>query len=85
MSRNRSASFDDRLWTAAHARCRHAVAYRADVLVSFLFYVIVYAVVFGAGIFYMAKVARAGPPSEVELRDAKLAERPARPLSAAGI
>jgi len=57
----------------------------ADVLVSFLFYVIVYAVVFGAGIFYMAKVARAGPPSEVELRDAKLAERPARPLSAAGI
>ena len=57
----------------------------ADVLVSFLLYVIVYAVVFGAGIFYMAKVARAGPPSDVELRDAKLAERPARPLSAADI
>ena len=54
-----------------------------DVLVSFLLYVIVYAVVFGAGIFYMAKVARAGPPTEVELRDAKLGERPARPLSAA--
>ncbi|HEY2816848.1 MAG TPA: cytochrome ubiquinol oxidase subunit I [Casimicrobiaceae bacterium] len=54
-----------------------------DVLVSFMLYVIVYAVVFGAGIFYMAKVARAGPPSEVELRDAKLIERPARPLSGA--
>jgi len=53
-----------------------------DVLVSLLLYLIVYAVVFGAGIFYMAKVARGGPPSEVELRDAKLAERPARPLSA---
>jgi cytochrome d ubiquinol oxidase subunit I len=53
-----------------------------DVLVSFLLYVVVYAVVFGAGVFYMAKVARAGPPSEVELRDAKLGERPARPLSA---
>ena len=56
-----------------------------DVLVSLLLYLIVYAVVFGAGIFYMAKVARGGPPSEVELRDAKLAERPARPLSAVDI
>ena len=54
-----------------------------DVLVSFILYVVVYAVVFGAGIFYMAKLARAGPPSEVELRDARLTERPARPLSAA--
>jgi len=54
-----------------------------DVLVSLLLYAIVYAIVFGAGIFYMAKLARGGPPSDVELRDAKLAERPARPLSAA--
>jgi cytochrome d ubiquinol oxidase subunit I len=54
-----------------------------DVLVSLMLYVIVYTVVFGAGIFYMTKLARAGPPSEVELRDAKLIERPARPLSGA--
>ena len=54
-----------------------------DVLVSLVLYAIVYAIVFGSGIYYMAKVARAGPPTEVELHDAKLAERPARPLSGA--
>jgi len=54
-----------------------------DVLVSLALYVIVYAVVFGAGLFYMLQVARAGPPDRVDLRDAKLGERPARPLSGA--
>jgi hypothetical protein len=44
---------------------------------------VVYLIVFGAGIFYMARLARRGPPSEVEIRDAKLTERPARPLSGA--
>ena len=46
-------------------------------------YVIVYLIVFGAGIYYMARVARAGPPEHVDFRDARLHERPARPLSGA--
>src|SRR5438067_11741347 len=54
-----------------------------DVLVSLALYVIVYAVVFGAGLYYMLQLARAGPPDRVDLRDAKLGERPARPLSGA--
>jgi cytochrome d ubiquinol oxidase subunit I len=54
-----------------------------NVATSLLFYAVVYVIVFGAGIFYMARVAREGPPEHVELRDARLTERPARPLSAA--
>ena len=54
-----------------------------DVAASLALYVGVYLVVFGAGIFYMARLARRGPPSDVEIRDAKLTERPARPLSGA--
>jgi cytochrome d ubiquinol oxidase subunit I len=55
----------------------------ADVAVSLAFYVVVYLIVFGAGIYYMARLARRGPPGAVEIRDALLNERPARPLSAA--
>jgi cytochrome bd ubiquinol oxidase subunit I len=55
----------------------------ADVAASLALYVLVYLIVFGAGIFYMARLARAGPPDEVEIRDARPGERPARPLSAA--
>ncbi|HEY3180749.1 MAG TPA: cytochrome ubiquinol oxidase subunit I [Casimicrobiaceae bacterium] len=55
----------------------------ADVLMSVLLYVIVYIIVFGAGIYYMARLARAGPPEQVELREPKFGERPARPLSGA--
>jgi cytochrome d ubiquinol oxidase subunit I len=54
-----------------------------NVATSLALYAIVYLIVFGAGIYYMARVARAGPPDHVELRDARLGERPARPLSAA--
>jgi cytochrome d ubiquinol oxidase subunit I len=54
-----------------------------DVGLSLAMYVIVYLIVFGAGIYYMARVARAGPPDHVDIRDARLGERPARPLSAA--
>jgi cytochrome d ubiquinol oxidase subunit I len=54
-----------------------------DVALSLALYFAVYLVVFGAGLFYMVRVARKGPPSELEARDAKLSERPARPLSAA--
>jgi cytochrome d ubiquinol oxidase subunit I len=54
-----------------------------DVLLSLALYVVVYLVVFGAGIFYMGRLAQAGPPEHVELREPKLRERPARPLSGA--
>ena len=55
-----------------------------DVLISIAFYIVVYLIVFGAGIFYMVRLARAGPPEQVDLRDPKLNERPARPLSGVG-
>ena len=55
----------------------------ADVLTSIVLYVVVYLIVFGAGIFYMVRLARAGPPEHVELREPTLGERPARPLSGA--
>ncbi|HEY5309003.1 MAG TPA: cytochrome ubiquinol oxidase subunit I, partial [Casimicrobiaceae bacterium] len=54
-----------------------------DVLLSLLLYMAVYAVIFSAGLYYLFRIARAGPPTETEARDAKLSERPARPLSAA--
>ncbi|HYT96992.1 MAG TPA: cytochrome ubiquinol oxidase subunit I [Casimicrobiaceae bacterium] len=55
----------------------------ADVLMSVLLYVVVYLVVFGAGIYYMTRLARAGPPEQIELREPKFGERPARPLTGA--
>jgi len=56
-----------------------------DVILSLLLYVAVYVPVFGAGLFYLVRLAKAGPPHDVELRDATMSERPARPLSAAGL
>ncbi|MEO8537415.1 MAG: cytochrome ubiquinol oxidase subunit I [Betaproteobacteria bacterium] len=56
-----------------------------NVLASLILYVVVYLVVFGAGIFYMARLARRGPPDHVDLREPKLGERPARPLSGAEV
>jgi len=55
----------------------------ADVLISLALYIAVYVVVFGAGIYYMVRLARAGPPAQVDLREPRLGERPARPLSGA--
>jgi cytochrome d ubiquinol oxidase subunit I len=57
----------------------------ADVLLSIALYVVVYLIVFGAGIFYMVRLARAGPPERVDLREPRLEERPARPLSGAEV
>jgi cytochrome d ubiquinol oxidase subunit I len=57
----------------------------SDVLLSFALYVVVYLIVFGAGIFYMARLVRAGPPEHVDVREPTLAERPARPLSGAEV
>ena len=55
----------------------------SDVLTSIVLYVVVYLIVFGAGTFYMARLARAGVPAHVEMREPSLVERPARPLSGA--
>ncbi len=54
-----------------------------DVLISLMLYLAVYAVIFSAGLYYLFRIARAGPPTELEAHDAKLSERPARPLSGA--
>jgi cytochrome d ubiquinol oxidase subunit I len=54
-----------------------------DVLASLLVYVIVYAVVFGAGAYYLVQMVRRGLPDTVEGHEPRLDERPARPLSAA--
>jgi len=56
-----------------------------DVLLSLLMYMAVYAVIFSAGLYYLFRIARAGPPTELEARDARLSERPARPMSAADV
>src|SRR5512134_791664 len=55
----------------------------ADVLASLLVYVIVYAVVFGAGGYYLVQMVRRGLPEVVGGHEPRLDERPARPLSAA--
>lgn len=55
----------------------------SDVLMSLVLYMAVYAVVFGAGLFYLVRLVRAGPPEALEAHDPALGQRPARPLSAA--
>jgi cytochrome d ubiquinol oxidase subunit I len=55
----------------------------ANVVTSLALYVLVYLIIFGAGIFYMARLARQGPSEHVAIRDARMNERPARPMSAA--
>jgi cytochrome d ubiquinol oxidase subunit I len=55
----------------------------ADVLASLVVYVVVYAVVFGAGLYYLVRLVQRGLPAEVEGHLPRLDERPARPLSAA--
>ncbi len=54
-----------------------------DVVISLSLYILVYLAVYGAGLFYMARLAVKGPSANTNARDAKLDERPARPLSAA--
>jgi cytochrome d ubiquinol oxidase subunit I len=54
-----------------------------DVLLSLMFYIAVYAVIFSAGLYYLFHTALVGPPSDLEAHDARLHERPARPLSGA--
>jgi len=54
-----------------------------DVLASLLLYIAVYLVIFGAGVYYLVRVVKRGPPATLEARTPRLVERPARPLSAA--
>lgn len=52
-----------------------------DVALSLFFYVVVYAVVFGAGFYYLMRLVQRGMPEE--LPEPRTDRRPARPLSAA--
>ena len=54
-----------------------------DVLASLAAYVVVYLVVFGAGFYYLVRLVQRGLPEHLEGHAPRLAERPARPLSAA--
>ncbi|HKY02511.1 MAG TPA: cytochrome ubiquinol oxidase subunit I [Burkholderiales bacterium] len=53
----------------------------ADVAVSLLLYVIVYALIFGSGLYYLVRLVRNGLPED--LPHPTPTQRPARPLSAA--
>jgi cytochrome d ubiquinol oxidase subunit I len=54
-----------------------------DVLVSLVAYSIVYAIIFGAGFYYLARLAQRGLPEPFDEPEPRRAQRPARPLSAA--
>jgi cytochrome d ubiquinol oxidase subunit I len=52
-----------------------------DVLISLLLYIVVYTIIFGAGLYFLLRLVRSGIPAE--LPEARPDHRPARPLSAA--
>jgi cytochrome d ubiquinol oxidase subunit I len=52
-----------------------------DVALSLALYVVVYAIIFGAGAYYLARLVQGGMPEQ--LPEARKTARPARPLSAA--
>ena len=52
-----------------------------DVAISLALYVVVYAVIFGAGLYYLMRLVQRGLPED--LPEARQDRRPARPLSAA--
>jgi cytochrome d ubiquinol oxidase subunit I len=54
-----------------------------DVLFSLIVYIVVYCIVFGAGLYYLVRVVQRGLPEEVAGHDLRPEERAARPLSAA--
>jgi cytochrome d ubiquinol oxidase subunit I len=54
----------------------------SDVLTSLILYATVYVVIYGAGLFYLTRLARAGP-KDVETDTPQHQRRPSRPLSAA--
>jgi cytochrome d ubiquinol oxidase subunit I len=54
----------------------------SDVTISLAMYVLVYAFIFGAGLYYLIKLVHAGP-ALMQAPESGLDKRPARPLSAA--
>lgn len=52
-----------------------------DVVLSLILYVIVYAIIFGTGFYYLVRLVRRGLPEE--LPAPRIDQRPARPISAA--
>jgi len=54
-----------------------------SVAVSLLSYIIVYAIIFGFGAYYLARIIRQGVPQERPQAEPAPSERPARPLSGA--
>lgn len=54
-----------------------------DVVTSLALYAIVYAVIFGAGFYFLVRLAKRGPQPLAEEHRPRMDERPARPLSAA--
>ncbi len=67
-----------------HLRTAEAVSPNltgADVALSLALYVLVYAVIFGAGVYFLCRMVQRGMPDE--LPEARQDARPARPLSAA--
>jgi len=54
-----------------------------DVIMSLLVYVAVYALIFGAGVYYLVRLVERGLPDITDGHDLRLTERAARPLSAA--
>jgi cytochrome d ubiquinol oxidase subunit I len=54
-----------------------------DVALSLLVYVVAYLVIFGGGLFFMARLVRRGFEPDAELEPGAPAARPARPLSGA--
>jgi cytochrome bd ubiquinol oxidase subunit I len=53
-----------------------------DVSISLALYALVYAVVFGAGVYFLFKLVHAGPAALSAAPEPGMAQRPARPLSA---
>jgi cytochrome d ubiquinol oxidase subunit I len=67
-----------------HLRTAEAVSPNltgVDVAISLALYVVVYAVIFGAGLYYLMRLVQRGLPED--LPEAREDRRPARPLSAA--
>jgi cytochrome d ubiquinol oxidase subunit I len=55
---------------------------RGDVAISLALYALVYAAVFGAGVYFLFKLVKAGPAGLDAPPQAGMTQRPARPLSA---
>src|SRR5690606_23067229 len=69
-----------------HMRTRDAVTpflTGGDVIASLALYIVVYAIIFGAGCYFLVRLVRRGPQAKAEDRGPRMGERPARPLSAA--